>query len=58
MRKLSPETWLVSSGRPEEAGSPLNVPPVLASNFLIGAGREYSRDGATRTWSRHRVYRQ
>ena len=32
------------------AGAPLNVPPVLASNFELGAGRAYSRDDATTTW--------
>jgi len=32
------------------AGAPLNVPPVLASNFELGAGRAYSRDDATPTW--------
>jgi cystathionine gamma-synthase len=28
----------------------LNVPPILASNFIIGDGREYSRDDGTPTW--------
>ena len=32
------------------AGTPLNVPPVLASNFELGSGRAYSRDDATPTW--------
>jgi cystathionine gamma-synthase len=32
------------------AGRPLNVPPVLASNFELGAERAYSRDDATPTW--------
>jgi len=32
------------------AGRPLNVPPVLASNFELGSGRAYSRDDATPTW--------
>jgi cystathionine gamma-synthase len=31
-------------------GGPLNVPPVLASNFQLGSGRAYSRDDATPTW--------
>ena len=31
------------------AGTPLNVPPVLASNFELGSGRAYSRDDATPT---------
>jgi cystathionine gamma-synthase len=29
---------------------PLNVPPVLASNFELGSGRAYTRDDATPTW--------
>jgi cystathionine gamma-synthase len=31
-------------------GSPLNVPPVLASNFVLGSDRAYTRDDATPTW--------
>jgi cystathionine gamma-synthase len=38
-------------GRPEPvAGAPLNVPPVLASNFELGSDRGYSRTDATPTW--------
>jgi cystathionine gamma-synthase len=48
--EIKPESWLVSAGRGEEAGSPLNVPLIPASNFIIGAGREYSRDDGTPTW--------
>jgi cystathionine gamma-synthase len=47
---LKPDSWLVSAGRPAEAGAPLNVPLVPASNFLIGSGRSYSRDDGTPTW--------
>jgi cystathionine gamma-synthase len=47
---MNPESWLVSAGRPTEAGAPLNVPPVPASNFIIGLGREYARDDGTPTW--------
>jgi len=50
MKKLSSASWLVSAGRPEEPGAPLNTPLVPASNYLLGAGREYSRDGGTPTW--------
>lgn len=49
-RKLQTASWLVSAGRPEEAGAPLNTPLVPASNFLLGGDREYSRDGGTPTW--------
>jgi len=49
-RDMSPASWLVSAGRSSEPGAPLNVPPIPASNFLIGKGREYSRDDGTPTW--------
>jgi cystathionine gamma-synthase len=49
--EVEPETWAVMAGRAApSAGSPLNVPPVLASNFQLGSGRAYSRDDATPTW--------
>ena len=51
MTTLSPETWLVTGGRPEEVGSPLNVPLVPSSNFLIGGERQYSREDSTPTWA-------
>lgn len=45
------ETWAVMAGRPAAgAGAPLNVPPVLASNYELGSVRAYSRDNATPTW--------
>lgn len=44
------ESWLVSAGRASEPGASLNVPPIPASNFIIGGGREYSRDDGTPTW--------
>lgn len=44
------ESWLVSGGRSEEPGAPLNVPLVPASNFIMGQGRAYSRDDGTPTW--------
>jgi cystathionine gamma-synthase len=48
---VKPETWAVMGGRPAPtAGAPLNMPPVLASNFELGSGRAYSRDDATATW--------
>jgi cystathionine gamma-synthase len=47
---IRPESWLVSAGRGGGAGAPLNVPMVPASNFIIGAGRDYARDDGTPTW--------
>src|SRR3954454_21827981 len=48
---VEPETWAVMGGRAApSAGTPLNVPPVLASNFELGYGSAYSRDDATPTW--------
>jgi cystathionine gamma-synthase len=48
---VEPETWAVMAGRgAPSAGTPLNVPPVLASNFALGSERDYSRDDATPTW--------
>jgi cystathionine gamma-synthase len=45
------ETWAVMAGRgAPRPGAPLNVPPVLASNFELGSERAYSRDDATPTW--------
>lgn len=49
-RSITNDSWLVTAGRGKEAGSPLNVPPIPASNFIIGSGREYSRDDGTPTW--------
>ena len=49
--QVEPETWAVMAGRAAPtAGTPLNVPPVLASNFELGSGRAYSRDDATPSW--------
>src|SRR5215831_11657249 len=47
---IKPESWLVSAGRESSPGAPLNVPPIPASNFIIGRGRDYSRDDGTPTW--------
>src|SRR6187200_3287826 len=47
---LSMETWLVTAGRDPRPGSPLNVPLVPASNFVLGDGRAYARDDGTPTW--------
>ena len=44
------ETWLVSAGRDRRPGSSLNVPPIPASNFVLGDRRAYSRDDGTPGW--------
>jgi len=44
------ESWLISAGRDRRAGSPLNIPPCPASNFVLGDGRAYSRDDGTPGW--------
>lgn len=44
------ESWLVSAGRDRRPGSPLNVPPIPASNFVLGDRRAYSRDDGTPGW--------
>ena len=49
-RALRPESWLVSAGRPDAPGEPLNTPLVAASTFAIGTGRDYSRNDGTPTW--------
>lgn len=43
----SVESWLVSAGRDRRLGSPLNVPPIPASNFVLGDVRVYARDDGT-----------
>lgn len=48
---VAPETWAVAAGRSAELpGDPLNVPPILASNFVLGGDRAYTRDDGTATW--------
>ena len=47
----SVDSWVVSAGRGDRRpGSPLNVPPWPASNFVRGADRAYSRDDGTPGW--------
>ncbi len=46
----SVESWLVSAGRDRRPGSPLNVPPFPASNFVLGESRAYARDDGTPAW--------
>lgn len=49
-QKLKPATVLVARGRSHTPGSPLNVPIVPASNFVLGDDAEYARDTGTPTW--------
>jgi cystathionine gamma-synthase len=49
MSDWTPQTWLVAGARNREAGEPLNVPPVFASNFYLPDGRVYSRSDGTPT---------
>jgi cystathionine gamma-synthase len=44
------ESLLVAAGRDRRPGSPLNIPPVLASNFVLGTERGYARNEGTPTW--------
>lgn len=44
------ESWVVAAGRDRRPGSPLNVPPWPASNFVRGDQRAYSRDDGTPGW--------
>ncbi|MFC1740020.1 trans-sulfuration enzyme family protein [Pseudomonadota bacterium] len=50
MSKLTPESWLVAAGRPEEPGDPMNTPLVPASNFTLGGERIYTRDSGAPGW--------
>jgi cystathionine gamma-synthase len=46
----SSESLLIAAGRDRRPGSPLNIPPATASNFVLGTDRAYARDDGTRTW--------
>ncbi len=51
MSEWSMDSWLVSGGRPEAPGSPINAPIVPASNYIYGGGDfSYARDEGTPTW--------
>lgn len=47
---LSPESLLVAAGRDRQLGASLNRPLSLASNFVLGAERGYTRGDSTPTW--------
>jgi cystathionine gamma-synthase len=49
MHEYDPSTWVIYGGRPMESGDPLNVPPVMASNFRLPGDRYYSRTEGTPT---------
>lgn len=49
MHEFDLSTWVIYGGRPMEAGDPLNVPPVMASNFRLPGERYYSRTEGTLT---------
>ena len=47
----SKETLAISKGRPQQIpGTPINVPPILATSFYAGGERSYARDDGTPTW--------
>lgn len=47
---MDPASWVVAAGRDDRPGSPLNVPIMPASNFILGGERGYARDEGTPTW--------
>ncbi|MCP3977691.1 MAG: PLP-dependent transferase [bacterium] len=49
MTDLTPSSWVVSAGRSRRPGEPLNVAPVLASNFYLPSDRIYTRGEGTTT---------
>jgi cystathionine gamma-synthase len=49
MHDYDPSTWVIYGGRPMRPGDPLNVPPVMASNFRLPGDRYYSRLEGTPT---------
>lgn len=49
-QNLNPASWLVNAGRKEEAGQPLNIPPIPASNYILGGTLEYTRNEGTVAW--------
>ena len=49
LEALAPDSFVISAGRSRVAGEPLNVPPVLASNFYLPSERIYARGEGTPT---------
>ena len=48
---LQLSSWLVAAGRNNAKGAPLNIPPILASNYTLGDNYGYSRKEGTPGWS-------
>lgn len=48
---VSPETWVVTGGRPGAPGEPLNLPIAPASTFLAGGSLTYARDDGSQAWA-------
>ena len=49
MKDLTSDSFVVAAGRSRVPGEPLNVPPVLASNFYLPGERIYARGESTPT---------
>ena len=49
MDNLNPESFVVAAARSRVPGEPLNVPPVLASNYYLPSARVYARGESTVT---------
>ena len=49
MKELSPYSYVIAAGRSRQPGEPLNVAPVLASNFYLPSERIYARGEGTPT---------
>lgn len=50
-KTLKLSSWLVAAGRENTKGAPLNIPPILTSNYILGDAYEYTRDEGTPAWA-------
>jgi len=48
---LQISSWLVAAGRDNSKGAPLNIPPILTSNYILGDEYGYSRNEGTPAWT-------
>ena len=48
---LQLSSWLVAAGRNNSKGAPLNIPPILTSNYALGGDFGYSRNEGTPAWT-------